>query len=46
MEIKALIILLSIAFLTGCGGGESNNTAITGIYLDAKVQGLNYSTAT
>ena len=46
MEIKALITILSIAFLTGCGGGESNNTAITGIYLDAKVQGLNYSTAT
>ena len=44
-------LLIAMTMLSGCGGsdGENNNTTsqvITGRYLDANVQGLNYSTAT
>ena len=51
--VKTTIILLSILVLSACGGGGGDDSSsktppstLSGVFIDAKVQGLRYETAT
>jgi hypothetical protein len=47
--MKYLVLILSTIFLIGCGGGSggssSSNTANVGTFLDAPVEGVEYSSS-
>jgi len=45
-SILAILLLFCLATITACADDSSNPDALTGVFLDSPVGGLNYQTAT